>query len=59
MKPLELVLITTYMLVLLVAVLFAAQTELRCDYDDQVMTSSGVCLELDAIHDAATDQKGN
>ncbi len=48
------------MLVMLtIAILIAAQTEpghqAHCPYDDQVMTSSGQCLELDAIYDAARD----
>ncbi len=46
-----------FLIALTVAVLVAAQTEqvFDCPFDDQVMSSSGVCIELDSIWDAAND----
>jgi len=45
---------------LTIAIFVAAQTEKThydCAYDDQVMTSTGQCIDLDSIYDAAKDNE--
>ncbi len=46
-----------FLIALTVVILIAAQTEqvFDCQYDDQLMSSSGMCIEPDSLLDAATD----